>query len=140
MTMALIEINKNPSQRELKWFGVLLALFFTVVGGVLWWRAAQPTAATVTLGLGLVLVAVYAAFPGLRRWVYLGWMYAALPIGWVVSHVLLGIIFYLIMTPIGLTMRLFGYDPMSRQFDRGADTYWRRRDSESDTRRYFRQF
>ena len=138
--MALIEINKNPSQRELKWFGVLLAVFFTIVAGLLWWRASQPTAAVVALGLGLVLVVVYAAFPGLRRWVYLGWMYAALPIGWVVSHVLLGIIFYLIMTPIGLTMRLFGYDPMSRRFDRGADTYWVRRDPESDTRRYFRQF
>ena len=138
--MALIEINKNPSQRELKWFGVLLAVFFAVVAGLLWWRVSEPTAAVVVLGLGLVLVVVYAAFPGLRRWVFLGWMYAALPIGWVVSHVLLGIIFYLIMTPIGLTMRLLGYDPMLRRFDRGADTYWVRRDRESDARRYFRQF
>jgi TRAP-type C4-dicarboxylate transport system permease small subunit len=138
--MALIEINKNPSQRELKWFGVLLVVFFAVVAGLLWWRASQPTAAVVVLGLGLVLVVVYAAFPGLRRSVYLGWMYAALPIGWVVSHVLLGIIFYLIMTPIGLTMRLLGYDAMLRRFDDAADTYWVRRDPESDTRRYFRQF
>jgi hypothetical protein len=138
--MALIEINKNPSQRELKWFGVLLVVFFAVVAGLLWWRASQPTAAVVVLGLGLVLVVVYAAFPGLRRWVFLAWMYAALPIGWVVSHALLGIIFYLIMTPIGLTMRLLGYDPMLRRFDDAADTYWVRRDPESDTRRYFRQF
>ena len=138
--MALIEINKNPSKRELRWFGVLLAVFFAVVAGLLWWRASQPTAAVVVLGLGLALVVVYCVSPGLRRWVFLGWMYAALPIGWVVSHVLLGIIFYLIMTPIGLTMRLLGYDPMLRRFDRGADTYWVRRDRESDERRYFRQF
>ena len=93
-----------------------------------------------TLALGLVVVGVYFAFPGVRRWVFLGWMYAALPIGWAVSHLLLAIVFYLVITPIGLTMHLFRYDPMSRRIDRDAKTYWVRRDPESDMARYFRQF
>jgi len=138
--MGLIDIKRNPSQRELKWFGVLLAAFFASVAGLLWWRAAQPTAAAVTLGIGLVLVAVYTALPNVRRWVFLGWMYAALPIGWAVSHLLLAIVYYLVITPIGLTMRLFGYDPMSRRADHDAATYWVRRKPESDLARYFRQF
>ena len=51
---------------------------------------------------------VYAAIPMSRKWIYLGWIYAAFPIGWTVSHLLLAAIYYLIVTPIALAVRLAG--------------------------------
>jgi hypothetical protein len=67
--------------------------------------------------------------------------YLAWPIGFVVSHVVLALVYYLVLTPIGLAMRVFGYDPMRREFDRSAESYWIARDTaEIKAERYFRQF
>ena len=135
--MGLIDINRNPSPRELRWFGVGLAIFAVIVG-VLFWRAGRPTAATSAWGLGGGIMGVYAAIPMSRKWIYLGWIYAAFPIGWTVSHLLLAAIYYLIVTPIALAVRLAGSDPLQRTFDQAAPTYWTRR-KPSDVARYFKQ-
>jgi hypothetical protein len=59
----------------------------------------------------------------------------------VVSHVVLAIVYYLVVTPIGLVMRLVGYDAMKRRFDGEATTYWvHRPDNAADAKSYFRQF
>ena len=66
-------------------------------------------------------------------------MVAAFPIGWTVSHLLLGSIFYLVITPIGLLLRALGHDPMERKFDREAKTYWIEHER-AETARYFRMY
>ena len=43
--MPIIEINKHPSQRELKWFGALFAFFFAIIGALVYWRTDSPAAA-----------------------------------------------------------------------------------------------
>ena len=57
-----------------------------------------------------------------------------------VDDVLLGAIYYLLLTPIGLLMRLFRYDPMYRRFDRTAQTYWVERDTQRPKASYFKQY
>lgn len=72
--------------------------------------------------------------------IYRTWMFAALPIGWTMSHVILGIVFFLVMAPIGLIMRALGRDPMKRVRDSRATTYWVPHVQPADTKRYFQQF
>jgi hypothetical protein len=136
--MAVIDINKNPSARELRWFGIMLAVFLAIVG-YLFWRAESARVATIIWGVGAALTLVYAAVKPARRFVYLGWIYAAYPIGWTVSHLLLGAIYYLVVTPIGLLLRMTGRDPLERAFDRSAPTYWTPHNPGSDVSRYFKQ-
>jgi hypothetical protein len=62
-----------------------------------------------------------------------------LPLAWTVSTVLLILVYYLVLTPIGLALRLAGRDRMGRRFDSDRTTYWVKR-NESDPSRYFRQF
>jgi hypothetical protein len=62
------------------------------------------------------------------------------PIGWVMSHVILGIIYYLVLTPIGLLLRALGRDPLRRRFETGARSYWIDRGEEPAVERYFRQY
>ena len=50
-------------------------------------------------------------------------MFAVFPIGWVVSHLLLGVVYFLVLTPIGLTLRALGRDPLERRFDQSASSY-----------------
>ena len=138
--MALIEINRHPAARELRWFGVLLAGFVLLAGGILRWQLAAPAAALGVWTGGAILAAVYAAVRPLRRWIYLGWLYAAFPIGWTASHLLLAVGYYLVVTPIGLLVRWTRGDLLERGRDRDVPTYWAERRRVRDIRRYFRQF
>ena len=137
--MALVEVNRDPSRSELRSFGFVLPAFFGVVGGLLFWRLQSPHPAQVVWCIGLVVALLYLALPQLRRPLYLAWMHAFMPIGWVVSHGLLAAIYYGVVTPIGLSIRLFRGDPLKRTFDESTPTYWTERDQVSDNARYFRQ-
>ncbi|GAG37655.1 unnamed protein product, partial [marine sediment metagenome] len=55
-------------------------------------------------------------------------------------HLILAIVYYFVLTPIGLCMRLVGYDPMNRRFDRNTQTYWTPSETNNDIKAYFRQF
>jgi ABC-type uncharacterized transport system permease subunit len=136
----VIEINKNPSRSELKWFGLLLLVFLGVVGAVVNWRFHAPAAARGLWMAGVGLCLVYYALPVLRRPMFIGWMFLAFPIGWTVSHVLLGLTYYLVFTPIGLLIRFLGRDPLHRKFEPDAKSYWVEHDPSGDPSRYFRQY
>jgi len=138
--MALIEINRDPGRSELRWFGLVLLAFLGVIGAMLRWKFDAPEAARWVWIAGVALAVIYYAVPPLRRPMFVGWMIAAFPIGWTISHVVLAIVYYLVITPIGLVMRLVGYDPMHRRFDRKAASYWKEHDPHGNAARYFRQF
>ncbi len=138
--MSLIHINKNPSVRELKWFGLLFLTFFAIVCALLRWVYGAETASLVVMGIAAFVTAVYYAVPTMRRPIFLGWMYGAMPIGAVVSIGLLAATYFLVVTPIGLLVRAFSHDPMTRRFDAKASTYWVRRPEPAKPSQYFRQF
>ena len=140
--MAVLDINWNPSNKQLRQFALLLALVLAGVAGWLAWKS-HPVAWAVGVGAAAVVSGVIGVFrPGLMRVVYVVWMAAVFPIGWLVSHLLLAAIYYLVITPIGVMMRVFGYDPMQRRLDRQAKTYWKPREDQDqdDTKRYFKQY
>jgi ABC-type uncharacterized transport system permease subunit len=137
--MALIEINKKPSRRDLILFGLMFFVFTAAVGAELYFRRGAHDAGGIAWIAGAAITALYFAVPPVRRRIYLGWIYVTFPIGFVVSHVILAAVFYLVVTPIGLLMRLVGNDPMRRRFDRAAATYWVEHDPHRNPARYFRQ-
>ncbi|MYH23141.1 MAG: hypothetical protein F4130_12745 [Acidobacteria bacterium] len=138
--MALLEINRHPTPGELRWFGVLLGVFFALAGGLAYWRFEAPAGARALWMGGGALAAIYFAAPPLRRWIYLGWLYGAFPIGWTLSHALLAATYYLVVTPTGLLVRLFRGDPLDRRPKRSQTSYWVVRRPVRDVRRYLRQF
>ena len=138
--MSLIELRTEASRKELAWFGLLLLGFLGLVGLVVWRATGTLTAPRYIWAAGVGLATLYYAVPPLRRPIFAGWMYAAYPFGWVISHVLLAIIYFGLLTPIGRLMAVVGYDPMARRFDRAAATYWVARERNPDVSRYFRQF
>jgi hypothetical protein len=138
--MALITLNKNPSPTELRWFGVMFAAFFGLFGMVAWFFWGRPEIARWMWLVAGALVAIYYLVRPFQRPMYLGWLFAAYPIGWTVSHLLMGIVYFLLITPIGLIMRAVGRDPMQRRFDPDASSYWRDHVPAKGKRSYFRQF
>ena len=148
--MALIEINWNPDRQQLRSFAMLWFVFFVFAGTVIAWRrgllggGAAPAATwTVPIALWTLAVVVSAiglAFPAAIKPVYLIWMGASFPIGWTVSHVLLGVTYFGLFTLVAGIFRLMGRDALSRRIDRGAETYWIRRAPRGDAGRYFKPF
>jgi hypothetical protein len=144
--MAIVELNTNPSTHELRRFGMLaLPIVSVVASGWLYGRAHAPAGAAVAAALGAVGWIVGRLHPRLLWPVFVGCVIASSPLAWVLSHVLLAAIFFLLIVPVGILMRLAGRDPLERKFDRSAASYWKPRDAGHDPRaadpaRYFRQF
>ena len=125
--------------RELRQFGITIAAALCIVGGWLWWKESQwysylfPAAAAVLVMALLV--------PRLLRPFQRCWMVLGLCMGLVVSSALMIVLFYLVVTPLGLLMRLRGRDPLKRSFDRDAESYWIPRErGTADKKNYERQF
>ena len=93
-----------------------------------------------TWAAGAALTAAGNLWPAVARAVWVTWMTLAFPIGWVISHLVLGVAYYLVMTPMGWLMRLAGHDPMTRSFDAHATSYWAAHDPGTSKARYLRQF
>ncbi len=117
--MALIEIKRDPSARDIRQFSFIwLPLFCFLLAVWAIYRYDAPRVAAALLAGGGVSIALGAVRPGWMRTVFLAWMWAAFPIGWLVSHVLIAVIYFLMITPIGLIMRALGHDPMTRSLTR----------------------
>ena len=138
--MALVSINRNPSRRELNVFGALLAPFFALIAASAHFRHGNDSVALGLLGGGALLALVYFVVPGAKRAIYFAWVYATFPIGWVISHLVLALVFFGVFTPIAVVMRLAGRDALKRRFDRNAATYWIAREPTRKVERYFRQY
>ena len=137
--MALIQIDRNPSDSALRWFGVMLLAFFGLIGGLIWLWGGGLTASAVLWGVGATLFILFYALRPLQRPFYLGWVYATLPIGLTVSFTLLGVVYFLVLTPIAWVLRLLGRDALALRYDDKLSSYWTPRRS-AVTKRYFRQF
>ena len=139
--MSIVQINRNPSRRQLNQFGFVWLGFLVLFGVIAFFKFDNPGVAR-WLWLAAVVVPVLGwLVPAFMRLVFLGMSYLAWPIGFVVSHVVLAVVYYLVLTPIGLLTRLFRYDSMKRTFDREVTSYWVERSPEAvDPKRYFRQF
>ena len=139
--MSVVQINKNPTRRELNQFGFIWLGFLVLFGVIAYFKFGSPLAARWLWIAAVVVPVVGWLVPSFMRLVFLGMSYLAWPIGFVVSHVVLAAVYYLVLTPIGLLTRLFGYDSMKKGFDSEAASYRVDRSAEAvNPKRYFRQF
>jgi Saxitoxin biosynthesis operon protein SxtJ len=140
MPMNLIRIEYHPTRAQLAVFGLIWTVFFGVLGAVILGRGGSLGVATGVWAAAIVVPAIGWIEPRFMRMVYLGMALLTLPIGFVLSYVILGAVYYLVLTPTGLLMRAMKYDPMKRRFDDDAESYWIARKPKSDLKSYFRQF
>jgi hypothetical protein len=130
---------KEPSTKVLRQFAGLLIVVFSALAVWRWWNdtAGFWTAAVTTAAVlaGVVGLGVPAAV----RPIYTGWMIVAFPIGWTVSRVVLAVVFFLVISPIGWIFRLMGRDEL-RLSRRLQASYWVERRQPGGAASYFRQF
>lgn len=129
--MQFKDINRNPSNRTLRQFSALLIV---IIGGMAAWKGNYPVAA-VAAAIGLIGL----ASPGIIRPLYVAWMIVAFPIGWLVSHVMLAILYFIVFLPLGTLFRLVRRDALSLRKP-ARETYWVEKPATEEVARYFHQY
>jgi Saxitoxin biosynthesis operon protein SxtJ len=133
----LIQPSHGPTDRQLRWFaGLWFPAMCGLIGAAI--RTAEPRLAIAVWAAGVVGGVSGLVRPAIIRPVYTTLMWVTFPIAWVMSHAILAVMYFAIITPVALIVRLF-YDPMTRAFDRRASSYWVPRATSAPSR-YFRQF
>jgi len=137
--MRWADIPFKPSTRTLRQFGGLWLLFFGALA--LWQYVRHGNVGLALLLLGLAATAGLLGLikPGALRWLFVGSICVTFPIGWLFSHVLLGILFYLVLTPMAFVFCLIGRDALARGYRADEDSYWSTKQTGGDMRSYFRQ-
>lgn len=133
------DLPLKPSDRTLREFAGLWCLFFSGLGA--WHGLVQNNSplgrllavAGFTVGLcGLV-------YPRAVRPIFVTWLVLAFPIGWVVSKLLLVVLFFGLVTPVALLFRLQGRDALQLRREQ-KQSYWTAKERSGSPARYFRQY
>jgi hypothetical protein len=117
----------DTSRGKLRGFGVTVGLVLAVLS-LIYRKGGGP----VPIGLGtvgIVLVLAGLTFPQILLGAYRIWMGFALALGWIVSRIILTILFYLVMTPVSLIARLAGKEFLDVRWNRKRNSYWIDRDT-----------
>lgn len=149
MSSKLLDLNLNPDERTLRQFGFIALGGFGLLAACAfyetWMFSFGLGAARAPVAYGLAgLAAVAALFslfhPKANKAIYVGIAVLAFPIGFVMSYVVLGVLFFGVFAPIGLLLRATGTDPMQRALSKGQPSYWSSARPARSKESYFRQF
>ncbi len=126
MISILEDISKIKSTRkELREFAFTIGVVLIVFSGLALWRGKSSSAYLFISGL--IFTALGAALPAVLKPLQKAWMAFSVVIGFFMSRVLLAILFYGVMTPIGLLTKCLGKDILDQRISRDRASYWRER-------------
>ena len=144
LTLFTVNIRDDIKQlktgdSELRKFGLLVGGVFAAFGVIVLLRHKAHYPYFLWPGLALALLG--AVLPRVLKYIYVAWMSVAFVLGFVIAHLILGVFFLLVITPIGLAARICGKDFLKLKLDRRAASYWipreRRAKSPADYERQF---
>lgn len=131
--------NIKSGRSELRKFGITVGIVSGLLGGLFLWREKDYYFYFLVLSGAFFLLGIVV--PILLKPIHKIWMTLAILMGWFVTRLILTLLFYLVVTPIGLLGRLFGKDFLDLKFDRNTDSYWITREvSKFGTKNYENQF
>lgn len=123
MKEALLELKQQSiTSKELRKFGLVISGILSVIAIILyykgsihfWWIG----------GFGILFLTLGLISPTTLKHVYKLWMGFAIVLGHIVSSIILSLIFYLVITPMGIVLRILGKDYMNRSFSKKEGSYW----------------
>ncbi len=134
--MSLVTANWKPTVRQLRQFGVLCAMALPCLAW-LWSLGGVWIGGLAIVGIAIAVLAwlVPAAIAPL----FIGLMLITLPIGLVLSELVLMLVYGLLFVPMGITFRCIGRDRLHREVDRERDSYWEDKSQPRSMASYYRQ-
>ena len=137
MISEIKEIQATP--KNLKSFGLILGGILLAIAATGWWKGRTSYPYWLLAGLPIFFVGAFC--PIILRPLYKAWMSVAMLIGWVLTRVILTVLFYAIMTPLGIINRLAGKNILAdKPNNQSATTYWIKRTTQNAKEQYENQF
>jgi len=134
----MIQPQWHPDTKQLRQFAVVSLFGFGAIAFMAWRAHGETWPAAGIAIFGAIVCVAGLARPTSVRPIYLGLMAITLPIGFVVSALILRIVFYGVVTPVGLLFRAIGRDTLQLRRPSGP-SYWVDHDAPDDPAGYFRQ-
>lgn len=130
-----IDVNK----KSLREFGSTMCLCFFIIGSILFLRHKQGYVIFWSAAFAFLFFAQIS--PVILTPIYKFWMGFAFCLGWLNTQLILIIVYYIVLTPTGLLVKLFKKDFLNLKIEEGAKSYWIRKDhSVENTERYEKIF
>ncbi len=141
----MIDFDFTTEKKDIRVFSRVVPTVLIIWGTVsgLWIQDPRWSGAAHLWLYGAAVVLFFWGMfsPYTLRPVYAGWMYFTRVVAFILTTVVLGLVFYIGVTGVGLLMRLLGKNPLDRKFDRSAASYWiRHQAGKFDPQHYERQF
>jgi hypothetical protein len=136
----MIQTLTKRSWRIEREFGLIVGGVFVLLSA--WWlyRGRLPILSRMALPVGALLILLALVFPRALKYPNKAWMALAEVLGFVSSRIILALVFFLIVTPIGVIKRLSGWDPLHRRSG-SRNSYWRPySERQKDVRHYEKMF
>ena len=117
-------------------FGIVVGIVLSAVGG--WWlvRGKFESVSPVLVGIGAVLISLGLSFPRALVVPNRLWMKLAEVLSFLMTRIILAVVFFLVAMPIGLIRKLLGGDPLSRRAA-PVESYWRPYSARQSDRRHY---
>lgn len=119
----LEEIKNIKSEKsDMRKFGIAIGVILLVIAGFLFWKEKESYQIFLTVGTILFVLGILV--PAVLKPIYWIWMIFATILGWIMTRVILSLLFYIIITPIGLILRFFGKQFLELKWDKSKESYW----------------
>lgn len=118
--------SQTPEGKAIRGFLLVLTLIpLGLAGFRIWWHDGLIDLLDKILIAVALVVMISRLYLPVIHVEYKAWMSLALVLGFLMSSLILSLIFYLVITPVGLVMRWTGHDPLIKSFRKGESSYWK---------------
>jgi|SRR5664280_808802 len=138
--MSWSELPLRPANRVLRQFAAAWLVVFLGLAAHQQFARNHPAAAMALCIAAILVGGVGLLRPPAIRWVYVGATVLTFPIGWLMSQIVLLVMFYLVLTPIALLLRFRGRDLLDRRPASDRRTLWHLKEPGTEAKRYLRQY
>lgn len=145
----MVELNFRPDEHMLRQFGFIALVGFGLLAAMAYFERmlfafglgdVRMTVVGLLVGIGGASALLSLVYPWGNWPLFVSLSVVSFPIGFVLSHIILGALFFLLIAPVAIVFRVVGRDSMRRRYDSGAPSYWSEPRPARGKESYFRQF
>jgi len=136
----MIDLDLKPDRKKLRSFAWISVAVFGSIAGLAFWKTGLDWRSYGAGAIAAYSLICAVATPSFIRPLYIGLTLLAFPIGWVVSNVVMTLLYYCLFFPIGLLKNLFSKDSMRRPFNDSSESFWNDCRKPKSLKDYYNQF
>ena len=131
--------NIKTGKKDLRSFGITFGIIFLIIAGFLYYQ--EKDSFQLFIYIAGSFISLGFLIPIILKPIYLVWMIFAVILGWFMTRVIISLLYYIIITPIGLFLRIIGKDLLDLKEQKNKKSYWNIRNSEDEqNQNYEKQF